>query len=339
MNKYRGLSFVFPILVTFLWSCGCANADSAKLEFDQWMQKHDKVYATEEEYGSRLSVWKKNAQLIKNHNAGNHTYTMAINKFADLEAEEFRKQYLFTLPQNCSATKGNHVYRGGDIPKAFDWNKWVRKVITDVKNQGACGSCWTFSTTGCLEAVTAIAYSTLISLSEQQLVDCAQAFDNHGCEGGLPSQAFEYIRYNQGIESESDYPYTQKDGKCHFDPSKTVAYVADVVNITKEDEDSLLDAVYNYNPVSIAFDVASDFQFYKDGVYSSKLCKSDPQHVNHAVLVTGYNVTEDGMPYWMVKNSWGPDWGLKGYFWIERGQNMCGLSDCASYPIVHDNNV
>ncbi|XP_070542695.1 pro-cathepsin H-like [Ptychodera flava] len=324
------------LLLIFSFQFTIASKYFDKLEFERWTEQYNKQYETEDEHRVRFEIWKKNVDMINKHNAGNHSYTLEVNKFADMGFEEFRKKYLITAPQNCSATQGNHIFHWRDIPKAFDWNKWTRKVVTDVKDQGFCGSCWSFSTTGALESHTAIAYSKLIPLSEQQLVDCAQAFNNHGCDGGLPSQAFEYIKYNNGLESEADYPYKGWEGKCKFNSSKTVAYVADIVNITMGDESGILDAVYNHGPVSIAYDVSIDFQFYKRGVYSSKLCRKSPEHVNHAVLATGFNETESGEKYWIVKNSWGADWGLHGYFWIKRGENMCGLADCASYPVVHD---
>lgn len=253
-----------------------------------------------------------------------------MNKFADLTFDEFTDLYL-SAPQDCSATRSPRSV-SQSIPSAIDWRD--KGVVTPVKNQGQCGSCWTFSTTGCLESHHAIKTGKLISLSEQQLVDCAGAFNNHGCDGGLPSQAFEYIKYNKGIELEDDYPYTASDGKCKFNTSKVVATVNDVINITQYDEDGLQNAVGSFGPVSIAFDVDAGFQMYHGGVYSSLLCSDKPSHVNHAVLAVGYNQTENGEPYWIVKNSWGADWGLKGYFWIKRGKNMCGLADCASYPIV-----
>ncbi|KAG7271506.1 hypothetical protein CRUP_005127 [Coryphaenoides rupestris] len=188
-----------------------------------------------------------------------------------------------------------------------NWRK-MGNFVTPVKNQGHCGSCWTFSTTGCLESVTAIATGKLLLLSEQQLIDCAQAFNNKGCDGGLPSQAFEYIRYNRGIMSEDDYPYKGYDAPCQFTAGLEAALVRDVVNITAYDEKAMLDAVARFNPVNT---------------------------VNHAVLAVGYGAQEDGgMPYWIVKNSWGLAWGMDGYFLIERGRNMCGLAACSSYPLV-----
>uniref|UniRef100_A0A8D2QFM3 Cathepsin H n=1 Tax=Zonotrichia albicollis TaxID=44394 RepID=A0A8D2QFM3_ZONAL len=233
--------------------------------------------------------------------------------------------------QNCSATKGNLLRSSGPHPDSIDWRK-KGNFVTPVKNQGPCGSCWTFSTTGCLESAIAIATGKLLSLAEQQLVDCAQAFNNHGCSGGLPSQAFEYILYNKGLMGEDSYPYRAKNGTCKFQPEKAIAFVKDVINITQYDEDGMVEAVGKHNPVSFAFEVTSDFMHYRKGVYSNPRCEHTPDKVNHAVLAVGYG-EEDGTPYWIVKNSWGRLWGMQGYFLIERGKNMCGLAACASYPV------
>jgi cathepsin H len=205
-----------------------------------------------------------------------------------------------------------------------------------VKNQGSCGSCWTFSTTGGLESAWAIAGNKLGMLAEQYLVDCAGGFDNHGCNGGLPSQAFQYLMWAGGQEAESTYKYTGRDGRCAFDRSKVVATLQNEFNITEGDEsDTGLPGAIVLNPVSICYQVVSDFRNYKSGVYSSKNCKSGPMDVNHAVLATGYG-TEGGTPYYMVKNSWGTSFGISGYFKIIRGKNMCGLATCSSYPIIKE---
>ncbi|TKS73425.1 Ras-specific guanine nucleotide-releasing factor 1 [Collichthys lucidus] len=206
-------------------------------------------------------------------------------------------------PKNCSATKGNYVSSNAPRPDSIDWRK-KGNFVTPVKNQ-----------------------------SEQQLVDCAQDFNNHGCNGGLPSQAFEYIMYNKGLMTEDDYPYTAFDNVCKYNPQMAAAFVKDVVNITAYDEMELVDAVGTRNPVSFAFEVTSDFMHYSKGVYSSTECHKTTDKVNHAVLAVGYGV-ENGSPYWIVKNSWGPLWGIEGYFLIERGTNMCGLAACASFPEV-----
>eukprot|EP00463_Aulacantha_scolymantha_P004534 TRINITY_DN564_c0_g1_i2.p1 TRINITY_DN564_c0_g1~~TRINITY_DN564_c0_g1_i2.p1 ORF type:complete len:209 (-),score=35.73 TRINITY_DN564_c0_g1_i2:158-784(-) len=208
-------------------------------------------------------------------------------------------------------------------------------MVTKVKNQGSCGSCWTFSTTGAHESAWAIAGNTLVELAEQQLVDCAGGFKNHGCNGGLPSQAFQYLMWAGGQEASADYRYTARDGRCQFVASKIKATISDEFNITEGDESDtgLPGAIANKGPVSICYQVVSDFNHYKSGVYQSKNCRNGPHDVNHAVLAVGYG-TESGLPYYMVKNSWGTSFGIQGYFKILRGKNMCGLATCSSYPII-----
>nr|AEC13302.1 cathepsin H [Gallus gallus] len=298
--------------------------------FKAWMLQHGRRYGAGE-YERRLRVFVGNKRHIEGHNAGNSSFQMALNQFSDMTFAEFKKLYLWSEPQNCSATRGNFLRSDGPCPEAVDWRK-KGNFVTPVKNQGPCGSCWTFSTTGCLESAIAIATGKLLSLAEQLLVDCAQAFNNHGCSGGLPSQAFEYILYNKGLMGEDAYPYRAQNGTCKFQPDKAIAFVKDVINITQYDEAGMVEAVGKHNPVSFAFEVTSDFMHYRKGVYSNPRCEHTPDKVNHAVLAVGYG-EEDGRPYWIVKNSWGPLWGMDGYFLIERGKNMCGLAACASYPV------
>ncbi|KAG9273285.1 pro-cathepsin H [Astyanax mexicanus] len=313
--------------------CVCASplyTEEDEFVFKTWMSEHNRKYSLDEYY-QRLQIFTENKRRIDHHNAGNHKFRMGLNQFSDMTFTEFKKQYLLTEPQNCSATKGSHVSSNGPYPDSIDWRK-KGNFVTAVKNQGSCGSCWTFSTTGCLESVTAIASGKLPLLSEQQLVDCAGDFNNHGCNGGLPSQAFEYIKYNKGIMTEDDYPYTARDGPCKYNPKQAAAFVKDVVNITIYDEMGMVDAVARLNPVSFAYQVTSDFMSYTSGVYTSTECHNTTDTVNHAVLAVGYG-EQNGTPYWIVKNSWGTSWGMDGYFFIERGKNMCGLAACSSYPL------
>ncbi|KAH6557975.1 hypothetical protein KP509_1Z083600 [Ceratopteris richardii] len=240
------------------------------------------------------------------------------------------------MSQNCSATKSSEhtSLRHADLPTYKDWRE--DGIVSVVKNQAKCGSCWTFSTTGALEAAYAQATGQTVLLSEQQLIDCAGGYNNFGCNGGLPSQAFEYIRYNGGLDTEDSYPYTATDGECKFTTDTVGVQVYDVVNITMGAEDELKEAVGLVRPVSVAFEVVDGFRFFKSGVYTSDTCESSPQSVNHAVLAVGYDVDDGGVPYWIVKNSWGSDWGIEGYFNMEMGKNMCGIATCASYPIVQE---
>ncbi|GAB4853714.1 hypothetical protein Ancab_017907 [Ancistrocladus abbreviatus] len=301
------------------------------LSFAHFAYRYGKRYETIEEMKLRFEVFKENLDLIQSTNKRGLPYTLAVNEFADLTWEEFHKHRLGAA-QNCSATvKGNHKLTDEALPDTKDWRE--EGIVSPVKNQGHCGSCWTFSTTGALEAAYAQAFGKIISLSEQQLVDCAGAFNNFGCNGGLPSQAFEYIKYNGGLDTEEAYPYTAKNGECKFSKDNVGVRVINSVNITLGAEDELKHAVALVRPVSVAFEVVTGFRFYEDGVYTSETCGRTPMDVNHAVVAVGYGV-QNGVPYWLIKNSWGEDWGDNGYFKMEMGKNMCGIATCASYPIV-----
>ncbi|KAK0132713.1 Pro-cathepsin H [Merluccius polli] len=198
-------------------------------------------------------------------------------------------------------------------------------------------------TTRCLESATAItkeaptACETIVHRRSMQLIRLCPGLQQHGCDGGLPSQAFEYIRYNTGIMTEEDYPYKGVDAPCQFTPGSAAAFVRDVVNLTAYDEKAmgmvqLAEAqtlsVWVLRSPRISCTTRKEF-------YTSSVCKNTTETVNHAVLAVGYGVEEEGgTPYWIVKNSWGPTWGMDGYFLIERGRNMCGLAACCSYPLV-----
>ncbi|KAF5481711.1 hypothetical protein F2P56_002343, partial [Juglans regia] len=299
--------------------------------FARFAHRYGKRYETGEEMKLRFEIFSENLKLIRSTNRKGLSYKLAVNHFADWTWEEFQRHRLGAA-QNCSATlKGNHKLTDVVLPETKDWRE--EGIVSPVKDQGHCGSCWTFSTTGALEAAYTQAFGKGVSLSEQQLVDCAGAFNNFGCSGGLPSQAFEYIKYNGGLDTEEAYPYTGKDGACKFSAENVGIQVLDSVNITLGAEDELKHAVAIVRPVSVAFQVVNSFRFYKEGVYTSDTCGTTPMDVNHAVLAVGYGV-EDGVSYWLVKNSWGENWGDSGYFKMELGKNMCGISTCASYPIV-----
>ncbi|KAL8464100.1 hypothetical protein ACS0TY_033863 [Phlomoides rotata] len=200
------------------------------LAFARFAHRHGKRYEGAEEIKRRFEIFSETLRMIRSHNKKGLSYRMGINEFADMTWDEFRKQKLGAA-QNCSATyKGNHKLTDAALPELKDWRE--AGIVSPVKNQGHCGSCWTFSTTGALEAAYAQAFGKGVSLSEQQLVDCAGAFNNFGCNGGLPSQAFEYIKYNGGLETEDAYPYTGKDGVCKFSSENVGVRVIDSVNIT-----------------------------------------------------------------------------------------------------------
>jgi cathepsin H len=245
-------------------------------------------------------------------------------------------------PQNCSATQSNGSgytakLADSEIPSNWDWRD--QNVVSAVKDQGKCGSCWAFSAIGSVESQfmvhhkdTKLDFELQLS-SEQQLVDCATNFENNGCRGGLPSSAFEYAFYQGGLESEALYYYEAKDMPCRVDADELAFKVGHSVNITAGDEVELLHALYEQGPVSIAYQVIGDFKQYEGGVYTSDKCGTLPTQVNHAVLAVGFGHDEaSGLDYWLVKNSWGHKWGLDGYFKIERGVNMCAIAQCNAFP-------
>ena len=220
-----------------------------------------------------------------------------------------------------------------NVSKSVDWR--TKNIVTHVKNQGSCGSCWTYSTNGALEGLYALNKSQLLSFSEQQLLDCAtQSYGNYGCNGGFMTGTFQYTAKN-GVMLEADYPYTGKQGICRHSASKAVFKNTGYLEVPKNKPDMLKRAV-NLGPVAVAVEANEQaFQLYKSGIISSD-CGTD---LDHAVLLIGYDTSSDGTEYWIVKNSWGTSWGLNGYVHIAAGsQNsgagVCGINSAASFPTL-----
>jgi C1A family cysteine protease len=292
-------------------------------DFLAFTTKYNKQYKVEDTF-KRFNIFKDNVEMIKKHNeAGTESYTMAVNEFADLTWEEFSSMYKGYKGDKKASNAPKHMAKAGEtLADSLDWR--TQNAVTPVKDQGQCGSCWAFSTTGSVEGAVAIASGTLTSVAEQQLVDCAGSEGNNGCTGGLMDYGFEYIINNGGIGAEDSYPYTASDGSC-----KTVDSVSKISGYTDVDqtEDALKSAV-NVGPVSIAIEAdQSGFQFYSGGVFSGSCGKN----LDHGVLLVGYG-TDSGTDYWLVKNSWGASWGDEGYIKLVQGQDQCGLADAASYP-------
>jgi cathepsin H len=318
--------------------------------FETWMKEFKIKFDTKLERTHRYNVWRSTVTEINTHNNGDHAWEQGLNQFSHWTWEEFNADRLMA-PQKCSATSDEdkahfeHLYPefwdnlNQDPPASVDYR--TQKIVSEVKEQGSCGSCWAFGTTGCLESLQAKQTGQLINFSEQQLVDCAKRLNNNGCKGGLTSQVFEYILYNKGINTEFVYSYEAKDKTCRFKTGagKVSGHINDVYNITTYSAPDLLKSVGNAGPVAICFQVVSDFRSYKSGVYSSTKCKNLTSSVNHAVLAVGYGIATDSAktPYYIVKNSWNWNWGNKGYFLIKKGVNMCGIAACSSYPILGQN--
>jgi cathepsin L len=317
-----------------------ASAAPSEAEFQQYFVSFVKTYNKQypsDEFFARYAIFKANHNKIRVHNAehaaGKHTYTMAVNEFADMTFTEFHSKMTGFVPTDSSvlrAANGNGPHLNVKAPMAsVDWR--TKNAVTPVKNQQQCGSCWAFSTTGSTEGAHAIKTGKLVSLSEQQLVDCSAAQGNNGCNGGLMDQGFQYIISNKGITTEAAYPYTAADGSCK--KGQTVAAtLSSFVDVAQGSEADLLKAV-NVGPVSIAIEADQQcFQFYSGGVLSDPSCG---QQLDHGVLVVGYGTdSATNQDYWIIKNSWGASWGESGYIRLIRGKNECGVAQMASYPVV-----
>eukprot|EP01090_Pellita_catalonica_P008281 TRINITY_DN18_c0_g1_i3.p1 TRINITY_DN18_c0_g1~~TRINITY_DN18_c0_g1_i3.p1 ORF type:complete len:352 (+),score=66.50 TRINITY_DN18_c0_g1_i3:56-1057(+) len=317
------------VLFALISVASCLTQLQLQSEFVGFMQRYNKTYDTDM-FQARFQIFKKNAEFIAAHNADeSKTYKVALNKFADLTGEEYASIYLGFRGEYEPKLSLKPVVVHPEIPTSVDWRK--EGAVTHIKNQGQCGSCWSFSATGSTEGSHKIAGNTLVSLSEQQLVDCSGSYGNMGCNGGLMDDAFKYIMAAPGLESESEYPYTASDGTCHFASSEVKAKIIGYHDITSGSEVDLYTHIANVSPISVAIDAShSSFQFYSSGVYYEPACSAT--QLDHGVLAVGYGV-DGSKDYYIVKNSWGTDWGMNGYIWMSRNRNNnCGIATSASYP-------
>ncbi|KAJ3613098.1 hypothetical protein NHX12_019354 [Muraenolepis orangiensis] len=320
----------------------CASAMSLEdLEFHAWKLKFGKTYSSPSEEARREQTWLSNRKMVLVHNIladqGITSYRMGMTFFADMENEEYKQ--LVTgrglRPMDSSTPRHGSAYLpqpgGADLPPTVDWRD--KGYVTGVKDQKQCGSCWAFSATGSLEGQNFRKTQKMVSLSEQQLVDCAGDFGNMGCSGGLMDHAFDYIQSVAGLDTEESYPYEAEDGECRFNPATVGATCTGHVDIAAGNESALQEAVATVGPISIGIDAShGSFQMYHSGVYSEPDCSS--QDLDHGVLIVGYG-TYNNKDYWLVKNSWGLSWGEKGYIMMSRNKNnQCGVATAASYPLV-----
>jgi C1A family cysteine protease len=311
--------------------CGCI-ATCRGYTFEAFVSEHSKSYDSVHEYFRRKDVFYENKKIIDEHNADpDNSFTLGINVYADLTWNEFQTTKIGRNSVEESPMDQSYcVPPDAQLPSSFDWE--FGGAVTPVKNQGACGSCWSFSATGALEGLNFIANKDNSPLSEQQLVSCDKL--DGGCNGGLMEQAFNYVARN-GICSEADYPYTSGNGvnpKCDRS-CQSIFTIAGYQSVPPRNETALQLSLYR-QPISIAIEADSSvFQFYKDGVMNSAGCGVN---LNHGVLLVGWGEL-DGTAYWRVKNSWGDAWGKDGYILLAKNiskDGQCGLALEPSYPVL-----
>ncbi|GAV82641.1 Peptidase_C1 domain-containing protein/Granulin domain-containing protein/Inhibitor_I29 domain-containing protein [Cephalotus follicularis] len=330
---------IFALLLLFSHLSVSSISPISQL-FESWCMQHGKTYSSEQEKQHRLKVFEDNYDFVNqhNHHMGSSSYTLALNGFADLTHHEFKADRLgLSAAAGIGFTRQNLGDTGfkGKIPASIDWRK--NGAVTNVKDQGSCGACWSFSATGAIEGINKIVTESLVSLSEQELVDCDKTF-NDGCGGGLMDYAFQFIKDNHGIDTEEDYPYVGRERSCNKEKLKRhVVTIDGYTDVLPNDENRLLQAVAA-QPVSVGICGSERaFQLYSKGIFTGPCSTS----LDHAVLIVGYG-SENGVDYWIVKNSWGTHWGMNGYIHIQRNsglsQGVCGINMLASYPIKTGQN-
>jgi C1A family cysteine protease len=333
---------------SFFTLCNAQNLRGKQLysfldEKDEWSQftsfqeRFSKKYNSIEEFEARFKIFRSNLHNIIAHNLDTtQNFTMGVNQFTDLTPEEFKSMYVGGLKAEVGSygckTFSSH---GSSLPSSIDWRN--KGAVTSVKDQGQCGSCWTFSSTGAVEGAWAIAKGQLVDLSEEQLVECATgiSYGSHGCSGGQMEGAFKYI-IEHGQCSDASYPYTSGTGKSGSCKScSSVAHISSCSDVTPNDQLALKAAVAQ-QPVAIAIEADTRyFQSYSSGILTSSSCGTN---LDHGVLIVGYG-TENGQDYWLVKNSWSSTWGDNGYVKIARSsstndQGICGIAMDPSFPSV-----
>ncbi|KAF6158248.1 hypothetical protein GIB67_028672 [Kingdonia uniflora] len=299
---------------------------------EQWIGLHGRVYKDAAEKERRFVIFKNNVNLIESCNSVvGRSYKLSVNKFADQTNEEFKSarngyKPLLAMPTITSNFKYENVTA---VPSTMDWRK--KGAVTPIKDQGQCGCCWAFSAVAAMEGM--IKTGKLVSLSEQELVDCDVKGEDQGCQGGLMDDAFTFIKNNKGLATEVIYPYAGVDNTCNT--KKAASHAAKIngyEDVPANNEKALLKAVAS-QPISVAIDAGgSDFQFYSSGIFTGT-CGTQ---LDHGVTAVGYGTDENGAKYWLVKNSWGAGWGESGYIRMQRDvdakEGLCGIAMESSYP-------
>ncbi|XP_010534431.1 PREDICTED: probable cysteine protease RD19D [Tarenaya hassleriana] len=316
--------------------------------FRAFMSEYGKSYETREEYVHRLGVFARNVLRAAEHQMMDPTAVHGVTQFSDLTEEEFERMFTGVLAADEggvgvqeAAAEDVEMAEIDGLPEDFDWRE--KGAVTDVKMQGACGSCWAFSTTGAIEGANFVSTGKLLNLSEQQLVDCDHACDtkdkkacDDGCGGGLMTNAYKYVMEAGGLEEESSYPYTGKRGRCRFDAGKVAVRLANFTTIPL-DENQIAANLVRHGPLAVGLN-AVYMQTYIGGVSCPLICSK--RRLNHGVLLVGYGskgfsiLRLGNRPYWIIKNSWGKTWGENGYYKLCRGHGICGVNAMVSAVVT-----
>jgi len=293
--------------------------------FNQWLMKNGKAYGNDDEKEYRYKNFKSNIGVVEGNTSD--SYELGLNEFADLNSEEFTAKFT-GLNELLNSEEKNYVNLDIEAPRSKDWVS-LRKV-NSVKNQGGCGSCWAFSAVAALETRAAIDTGSLPNFSEQALVDCGREFGTSGCRGGLMDPAFRWAA-KYGMPSQTDYPYTGRDGRCNVRSKNTRKVNKSYHDVPRNNNGQLVSAI-SQTVVSVAI-AANAIQLYTRGVFNNWGCGTG---LNHGVAAVGYGVdSASGKMFYKVRNSWGSGWGESGYIRFERrnrGVGMCGITLNASYP-------
>jgi len=303
-------------------------------EWTNFKQKFNRVYENAEVEANRLRIFTQNLEDIVQHNQkyakGEFTWYKGVNQFTDMTEEEFHAIYKpNALPKSAIRRGEPHV--NSTAPKAvtLDWR--TEGYVTPVKDQGQCGACWSFSATGSIEGQWYRSSGRLVSLSEQNLIDCTKVGATNGCNGGLMEDAFTYVAQNGGIDTEASYPYQAANHLCRYSAANAGASIKNYRSLAVNTA-TVTNALASEGPIScpIFVGVGGFPQSYSGGVYVNANCRDS---LNHAILLVGYGTDASAGDYFIVKNSWGTSWGENGYFRIARG-NTCGLLEDCTYPVV-----
>lgn len=292
--------------------------------FARFTKEYNKKY-DDSEFSKRMAIFAENLERIneqnKQHILLGGEAVFGITKFSDLTPAEFKAQYLTYIPSNSTVPRVN-IELDGPLNTVVDWR--TKGAVTEVKDQGQCGSCWAFSATEAIESYSFLHSGKLIALSPQQITSCDKV--DGGCNGGNTETAYGYVVKAGGIETSADYPYTSGGGNtgvCKFDSSKVAVKITGYKPVAKGETN--LKAALNNGPVSVCL-AADAFQSYRSGIL-----KSCPGQVDHCVQAVGYD-DSNSPPYWIIRNSWATSWGEQGYIRVESGKDLCKISDDVTYP-------